>query len=291
MGDALSRGFFSTDLHGQIQRYEKLQSRILQDRPEALFLGGDLLPRSGLSGVQCEGGGGDFVHDYLVSMFRKVRSRVGSEYPEVFLIPGNDDPRSAEAAFIAGADEGLWNYAHERKFQWRGFAIYGLAHIPPTPFLLKDWERYDISRYVPVGSVSPEEGIRTVAVEANVIKWSTIEKDLAGLVGNDALDRAICLFHAPPSDTPLDRAALDGQMYEQVPIDVHVGSIAVRRFIEQRQPLLTLHGHVHEAARLTGKWKLEIGRTTCINGAHEGPELSLVSFDLESPKTATRELL
>lgn len=291
MGDALPRGFFSTDLHGQIQRYEKLQSRILQDRPEALFLGGDLLPRAGLSRVQFEAGGGDFVHDYLVPMFRKIRSRVGSEYPEVFLIPGNDDPGSTEAALIAGADEGLWHFAHERKFQWRGFAIYGLACIPPTPFLLKDWERYDISRYVPAGSVSPEEGIRTVAVEENVVKWSTIEKHLAALVGDDSLHRAICLFHAPPCDTPLDRAALDGQMCEEVPIDVHVGSIAVRRFIEQRQPLLTLHGHVHEAARLTGKWKMEIGRTTCINGAHDGPELSLVSFDLESPATAIRELL
>src|SRR6476659_3897083 len=99
MGDALPRGFFSTDLHGQIQRYEKLQSRIVQD--------------------------------YLVPMFRKIRSRVGSEYPEVFLIPGNDDPGSTEAALIAGADEGLWHFAHERKFQWRGFAIYGLAYIPP----------------------------------------------------------------------------------------------------------------------------------------------------------------
>jgi len=34
-----------------------------------------------------------------------------------------------------------------------------------------------------------------------------------------------------------------------------VGSIAVRRFIEERQPLLTLHGHIHESARLTGDWR------------------------------------
>jgi len=291
MGEALPRGFFSTDLHGYIQRYEKLQSRMLKDRPPVLFLGGDLLPRPRLSDVQSELGENDFVHDYLVPMFRNIRSRLASDYPEVFLIPGNDDPRSTESAFMAAEDEGLWHYAHEQKFQWKGFAIYGLAYIPPTPFLLKDWERYDISRYVPAGSVSPEEGIRTVAVEENVVKWSTIEKHLAALVGDDSLDRAICLFHAPPCDTPLDRAALDGQMCEEVPIDVHVGSIAVRRFIEQRQPLLTLHGHVHEAARITGKWKMEIGRTTCINGAHDGPELSLVSFDLESPDTATRELL
>ena len=74
-------------------------------------------------------------------------------------------------------------------------------------------------------------------------------------------------------------------------LDVHVGSIAVRRFIEERQPLLTLHGHVHEAARLTGEWKIRIGRTVCINGAHDGPELDLVRFDLESPGAATRSLL
>ena len=38
------------------------------------------------------------------------------------------------------------------------------------------------------------------------------------------------------------------------------GSIAIERFIEDRQPLLTLHGHVHESARLTGSWQEKIGR-------------------------------
>jgi Icc-related predicted phosphoesterase len=52
-----------------------------------------------------------------------------------------------------------------------------------------------------------------------------------------------------------------------------------------------LHGHVHEAARLTGEWKIQIGTTVCINAAHDGPELALVRFDLESPQCATRELL
>ena len=61
--------------------------------------------------------------------------------------------------------------------------------------------------------------------------------------------------------------------------------------LEQRQPMLTLHGHIHESARLSGEWKIRIGRTVCINGAHDGPELALVRFDLESPSAATRELL
>jgi len=119
----------------------------------------------------------------------------------------------------------------------------------------------------------------------------TIQKSLLSLVGEDPLDRAVFLFHAPPCDTSLDRAALDGKMYEHVPLDLHVGSIAVKRFIEDRQPLLTLHGHVHEAARLTGEWKNQIGRTVCISGAYDGPELALVRFELESPASAIRDLL
>lgn len=50
-------------------------------------------------------------------------------------------------------------------------------------------------------------------------------------------------------------------------------------------------GHVHEASRLTGEWKIRIGRTVCINAAYEGPKLALVRFALESPWEATRELL
>src|SRR5206468_6740630 len=106
-----------------------------------------------------------------------------------------------------------------------------------------------------------------------------------------ALDRAIFLFHTPPYDTPLDRADLDGRKFEHVPLDVHVGSIAVRRFIEQRQPLLTLHGHVHESTRITGAWKTKIGKTVCLNAAHDGPELAIVRFDPERPEDAERELL
>ena len=66
---------------------------------------------------------------------------------------------------------------------------------------------------------------------------------------------------------------------------------AVQRFIEARQPLLTLHGHVHESARLTGTWRDRIGATHMFSGAHDGPELALVRFDLEDLGSATRELI
>lgn len=274
--------FFVTDLHGSRFRFEKLVTAIVEERPEAVFLGGDLLP------LACDP---DFIREYLAPAFKRTCTTLGEDYPRVFVILGNDDPRNVENDFIAGASGGIWHYLHQRKYRLMEFSIYGLGYVPPTPFRLKDWERYDVSRYVPPGCLSPEEGFRTVPIEESEIKWGTIEKELLSLVGDDILGGAVFLFHSPPADTALDRAALDGKRHEHVPLDVHVGSIAIRRFIEQRQPLLTLHGHVHEAARLTGEWKIQIGRTVCINAAHDGPELALVRFDLESPHYATRELL
>ena len=94
-----------------------------------------------------------------------------------------------------------------------------------------------------------------------------------------------------PLPENVDRAALDGVTVDHAPVDVHVGSIAVRRFIESRQPRVTLHGHVHESARITGAWSDRIGRTILLGAAHDGPELALVRFDPRAPEGATRELL
>ncbi|MFQ6009349.1 MAG: hypothetical protein ACE5K8_10425, partial [Candidatus Zixiibacteriota bacterium] len=121
--------------------------------------------------------------------------------------------------------------------------------------------------------------------------YATIAEDLLRLAGKRDLAKAVFLFHAPPYKTKLDRAALDDKLVDRVPVDVHVGSMAVREFIEIRQPLLTLHGHVHESTRLTGSWRDQIGRTLCFSAAHDGLELALVRFDLEHPEDAVRELI
>ena len=280
---------FATDLHGRISRYEKLFALIAMERPRAVFLGGDLLPRG--SFYRTETQEDDFILKYLAPNFDRLRQELGSSYPATFLIEGNDDPKVCEAELVEGEASGLWCYLHQRKASLGKFQLFGYACVPPTPFSLKDWERYDVSRYVDPGCISPEEGRRTVAVDPSEVKWSTIEHDLEALVNNEVLDMAIFLMHTPPYDTLLDRAALDGKQHEHVPLDVHIGSIAVRRFIDKRQPLITLHGHVHESARLTGEWKIKIGRTICINGSHDGPELAIVRFDPEFAKEASRELI
>jgi Icc-related predicted phosphoesterase len=72
-------------------------------------------------------------------------------------------------------------------------------------------------------------------------------------------------LHCPPHNTTLDRApqltddlkvVLDGGE----PRIVAVGSTAVRALIEEIQPVLSLHGHIHESKAIA-----KIGKTTCVN--------------------------
>jgi len=281
----MNQVFFVTDLHGHKSRYEKLMARIRQQPPGAVLIGGDILPHfSHLTTSE------DFISDYLIPRFLAIKEELGEHYPAIFLLLGNDDPRIEEEGLKQGEEAGLWLYMHHRKAPWGRFTVYGYACVPPTPFRLKDWERYDVSRFVDPGCIPPDEGVRTVETGED-IEFSTIQKDLEALAGDDDLSDALFLFHTPPYRTGLDRAALDGVMVEHVPVDVNVGSIAVMRFIETRQPRVTLHGHVHESTRLTGVWHEVIGRTHAFGAATDEKGLCLVSFDPEHPEGATREIL
>ena len=281
------RCFFVSDLHGSEARYWKLFAAVEADRPSALFLGGDLLPHRMSFGTD----GKNFLDDVLIQGFAELQVRLGVAAPKVFVILGNDDDRSSEVVFLDGERQGYWTYLHERWSSIGSCAVFGYAYVPPTPFQLKDWERYDVSRYTDPGCVSPERGQRSVRVDPDEVRYGTIAGDLEKLAEGRDLAQTVAMFHSPPYKTALDRAALDGRMVDHVPMDVHVGSIAIQRFIEERQPLLTLHGHIHEAPRLTGKWRERIGRTHAFTAAHDGPELALVRFDLNDLDSATRELI
>ena len=96
-----------------------------------------------------------------------------------------------------------------------------------------------------------------------------IEEQVAG-VGD--LGRAVFNFHAPPIDSTLDTCPLLDASTEppsQVvrggqPVLYGAGSTAVRRALESHQPLLGLHGHIHESQSAA-----HIGRTRCINPGSE----------------------
>ena len=282
-----TRCFLVSDLHGHEDRYQKLFNAVRQEVPDIVFLAGDLLPHRFSSVASDE----VFSAVNLAHEIERVRDGLGGSPPRWIVSLGNDDERAAEPAFLQGDRAGWWTYLHRRVTAVGVHRVIGYSCVPPTPFLLKDWERYDVGRFVDPGCVSPEQGYRTVPFDAEELRSRTIAEDLEALVPEDGCDNLVFLAHSPPYQTNLDRAGLDGKQVDHAPLDVHVGSIAIRRWIEGRQPLLTLHGHIHESARITGRWRDRIGRTHCFTAAHDGPELALVRFEFEDLEAATRELI
>ncbi len=88
----------------------------------------------------------------------------------------------------------------------------------------------------------------------------------SAIEGITDMGQAIFNFHCPPFGTAIDHAPeLDRDLRTVTgpgggPNLVPVGSLAVRAAIEQHQPLLGLHGHIHES-----RGSARIGRTLCIN--------------------------
>ena len=94
------------------------------------------------------------------------------------------------------------------------------------------------------------------------------EDELAKIIermASKVVDMQTCVFniHVPPFDSRLDDAPeLDEKLrvtYGGTKL-VPVGSTAVKQAIEKYQPLLGLHGHIHES-----KGSCKIGRTLCLN--------------------------
>ncbi|MFP4525827.1 MAG: hypothetical protein ACLFNL_05510 [Bacteroidales bacterium] len=279
--------YFVSDLHGKKELYEKLFKQILRKPPETLFFGGDLLAHGYLEGTGEE----DFINDYLFDRFSELKNTLKEDYPNVFIILGNDDPKINEHKLKDIQDKHkLWYYINECTVKFSNYNIVGYSYVPPTPFGLKDWEKYDVSRFVDPGCSHPFEGLRTVKPDYDT-EYDNIKQDLERLALNIDVRNTIFLFHSPPYKTNLDRAALDGKMIDSVPLDVHVGSIAIQRFIQEEQPFLSLHGHIHESSSITGSWKEITGRTYSFSAAYHENKLALVEFDTNQLENATRKLL
>lgn len=280
------KSFFVSDIHGDKAKYDKLFYKIECDKPLLVFLGGDLYP----SEKEMKRSNELFFEDYFLPKFKKLKAKMKYSYPQIFLILGNEDPMLEEHKFTEKSRENLWTYLHMKTATFMGFNICGYSFIPPSPLLVKDWELYDVSRYIDPGCIHPIDGKRYVNPKRDV-EYSTIKKDLENLFNEVEMEKSVFLFHCPPYNTNLDRAALDNQFFEHVPLDLHIGSIAIKEFIENHQPSLTLHGHAHESTRITGSWKEKIGSTESFNAANDEKLLSLIIFDLKNLLNAERQVL
>jgi len=108
---------------------------------------------------------------------------------------------------------------------------------------------------------------------ANMTPWKlprdTTEEHLAQIIDDLAsqvkdMSNAIFNIHVPPYNSKLDEAPKLTEDMKAKAEFVPVGSTAVRDAIERYQPLLGLHGHIHES-----RGAISIGRTLCVNPGSE----------------------
>lgn len=162
----------------------------------------------------------------------------------VFIIMGNDDLGANTGLFEQAEKKGYWKFMHAKIASLGEYTIAGYQCINPTPFMLKDWEREE------------EE----------------IAKELGGLARAVRGKKTIMMFHAPPFGTALD-VLHDGR---------NVGSVAILKFIETLKPDISLHGHIHESAMMSGVMSEKIGKTLCVNpGSRVIVEIDLAKKKVE----------
>ncbi len=136
-------------------------------------------------------------------------------------VPGNmDDPEAYEELRDSNENENV-RIVHGRSISVEDIVFVGVGGSPPTPF-------------------------RTV-FEMNEDEIARIlEQAIHGVESTNL----VLVSHAPPYKTKCDKAVLG----------LHVGSKAVRSFIEQKKPILCICGHIHESRAVD-----RIGSTIVVN--------------------------
>jgi len=244
---------FATDLHGNRASYDRLFSL----EADAIVLGGDLLPYPLKRGGDLLEIQASFVREYLAA---KMKTR------PCWWIPGNDDWSAAVAPLEAS---GTALHGNAVPFLG-GLSIAGYGCVPVTPFGMKDYDRVDVPGWEPKQLPksclwSSPAGIEEVSLQA-VMDRPSIEADLGRLAMLSDPAKTIYVVHTPPYATTLDRL-LGGP--------TPIGSRALRKFIEQRQPPLTLHGHVHESSGVE-----QLGRTIAVNPGDSRGRFRAARIDL-----------
>jgi Icc-related predicted phosphoesterase len=164
--------------------------------------------------------------------------RLGATDVRAYVMPGNDDPWAIDPVL---ADGTAVIACDGRIVAANGHELLSFGYSNRTP-----WD-------------SPRE-----------LDEEELYRALRGLADQlTSPSTAIFNLHVPPYGTGVDTAyELDDTLRPVTiggqPHEIPVGSTAVRQIIEEVQPLLSLHGHVHESRGI-----VKLGRTTVINPGSE----------------------
>ena len=274
---------YTSDLHGEIHLYQELLSLASSSSSEILAIGGDLLPSFAPTKryEDMVPNQKAFIDQFLLPFFKKMLGAASVQ--GIFLIAGNWDLgypflfRETTKKIID-----LNQKSHRLK---NGYELIGYPFVPPTPFRPKDFEKMDDleTPWPPQKNPSyirpTDPSVQLIPVDPNLYlrEQGTIKEDLDQIPKPLDPKRTIHIMHSPPFGTRLDL------IHGGKP----AGSRSIRAFIERNQPLLTLHGHIHESPEISGAYMDRLGETIMINpgqfiSTSRGPsELHAVTFDTE----------
>ena len=282
---------YAADLHGDIDSYRSLLDLAVATDARAAIVGGDLLPHAITlqTALQAQ-------RDFIAEQLRPLLEWFCARHPEipVYLLPGNDDWAAAIMDLDQLEHAGLVFLLHERVYALtpqpplpsgesesrtargvrEGLWLAGYACVPLTPFSIKDYERRDDGPLPPfsfdMAYTSWSGEIQPVDAETLAARPS-IAQALATLAEESDPQQTIYVCHTPPFNTALDN----------MPRGRHVGSKALRAFIEQHAPPLTLHGHIHESPEISGRYAVQLGATWSITPVHDPKRFQAVALDTD----------
>ena len=275
---------YTSDLHGEIHLYHELLPLSISSSSEIMIIGGDLLPS--LSATKryedMVPNQRVFIDQFLASFLNKILETTPVQ--QIFLISGNWD--LGYGFLFMDHKERIIDLNQKSYCLRNRYELIGYPFVPPTPFRPKDYEKMD-NREAPwppqkipsyIRSSDQTDQLTPVDPYLFLRGRETIEEDLRRLPKPLDPKRTIYVMHSPPLGTRLD--LIQGGK--------SAGSHSIKTFIEKNQPLVTLHGHIHESPDLSGTYLDRIGETLSINpgqSAESGREitkLNAVTFDLEN---------
>lgn len=268
------RILYATDLHGSQAKYKRVLEIARARHVDVVVNGGDMYPKDGPLEQQHE-----FISGFLDNHFADY-ARAGLP---LLCMPGNDDLAGFDPLLNETCEKhaGVTNIA-QRRIELGGSEFIGLNRVVDYPFGLKDRCHMDSREYdfqpqlgTPVVSDGEWPAFRGLKVLgdwfAEARTRPTLADELTALVTPRDPARTVYIIHMPPAGLGLD-VCYGGQT---------VGSESVRTFLAKTQPLMSLHGHIHESPQVSGTWRGEIGRTIAIQPGQDGP-LTYVVADLDS---------
>ena len=290
---AKSRVYFITDVHGSNRCFKKFLNAASFYKADVIILGGDITGKVMVPIIEqadgnfrCSYQGSDLFlrNKEEVEELKKKAADSGS-----YTIPMSLPEYKELEANPSKVTELFRQVMVERLREWMSLAEQRLGKTPVRCFISPgNDDVFDIdpvldsSTYVvnPEGRVVDIDGGHEMITlgYTNHTPWNSPrevdEEVLAEKISGMAdqvreMKSAIFNIHVPPIDTPIDQAP---QIDENLKIVLKAGTVqiisagssACRAAIKKYQPMLGLHGHIHESRGMA-----KIGRTLCANPGSE----------------------